>query len=298
MTDITILTDPRYVKDDPNNQYKHNVYLEDQLLLEAFKKEGINSNRKAWDDQTYDWRQSKSIIFRSTWDYFDRYNEFSPWLTQVAQETRLINSKNIIEWNIDKHYLQDLEKAGVTIPKSVFIEKGNVKDLDSYTKNMNCDFIVLKPCISGAARLTYKISTNDLKAFDNSFKNLLKQEAFIIQEFLHPIENEGELSLILFNGVYSHAVLKKAKAGDFRVQDDHGGSVHKYVPLQTEIEFAENTLKACPEIPAYARVDIARDNTNKLTLIELELIEPELWLRHNSESANRMAKAIKDHLNQ
>ena len=91
-------------------------------------------------------------------------------------------------------------------------------------------------------------------------------------------------------------MLKKAKPGDFRVQDDHGSAVHNYIPNIEEINFAELAVKACPEMPVYARVDIASDNYGQLVLIELELIEPELWLRHDKTFANTMAKAIKKHI--
>ena len=166
-----------------------------------------------------------------------------------------------------------------------------------HCNDFNNNTIIIKPCISGAARLTFKLSKHQIEAFNPKFNELIKEEAFIIQEFLKPIETFGEISLILFNGEFSHAVLKKAKPGDFRVQDDYGGTVHNYVPNVEEINFAETAVKACPEIPVYARVDIALDNNGQLVLIELELIEPELWLRHDKTFANTMAKAIKKHIN-
>ena len=99
--------------------------------------------------------------------------------------------------------------------------------------------------------------------------------------------------MMVFNGKFTHAILKKAKAGDFRVQDDFGGSVSDYSPTNEEITFAENTVKACPELPIYARVDIFTDNNTKIALSELELIEPELWFRHHPEAATVLAEAIK-----
>ena len=100
--------------------------------------------------------------------------------------------------------------------------------------------------------------------------------------------------MMVFNGKFSHAVLKAAKPGDFRVQDDFGGSVKMYTPTVEEIEFAENTVKACQELPIYARVDIFTDNDNHIALSELELIEPELWFRYFPQAAKKLASAIKD----
>ena len=129
--------------------------------------------------------------------------------------------------------------------------------------------------------------------YETIYKSLIINESMMLQPFQNNIIIKGEISMILIDGIYTHAILKKAKVGDFRVQDDFGGSVHNYIPTDEEITFAENAIKTCPELPVYARVDIFTDNDNKIALSELELIEPELWFRHNPEAANKLAKAIK-----
>ncbi len=118
----------------------------------------------------------------------------------------------------------------------------------------------------------------------------------MLQPFQHRIVTEGEISMMVFNGQFTHAILKQAKAGDFRVQDDFGGSVHDYIPTQKEIEFAEQAVQCCPELPLYARVDIFTDNEGNLAVSELELIEPELWFRNHPEAAHVLAKATKEKL--
>ena len=115
----------------------------------------------------------------------------------------------------------------------------------------------------------------------------------MLQPFQESIMTKGEYSLVVINGKYTHAVLKIAKAGDFRVQDDFGGTVHNHEATQEEISFAENAVKACPELPIYARVDVILDNNNKLAISELELIEPELWFRNHHNASTQLAKAIK-----
>ena len=114
----------------------------------------------------------------------------------------------------------------------------------------------------------------------------------ILQPFQHNIVVKGEISLIVINGKFTHAVLKIAKKGDFRVQDDFGGSVHNYTPTLLEINFAEKAVEACDELPIYARVDVFTDNNNNLALAELELIEPELWFRNNPRAADELAKGV------
>ncbi|WP_375239973.1 RimK family alpha-L-glutamate ligase, partial [Aurantibacter sp.] len=206
--------------------------------------------------------------------------------------TQLLNSEAIIRWNIDKHYLKDLQAKNVTIAETFFIEKGNSKTLAQLHQELDWKETVLKPCISGAARHTYKLNAQNLQQHEVIFKTLIAEESLMLQPFQYNIVEKGEISLMVFNGKFTHAVLKKAKAGDFRVQDDFGGSVHDYNPTTKEIIFAENAVNACIELPIYARVDIFEDNNGNIALSELELIEPELWFRKKPEAAIVLAKAI------
>ena len=122
-------------------------------------------------------------------------------------------------------------------------------------------------------------------------------EDFMVQEFQNNILSSGEIAVMLFGGKYSHSVLKKAKKGDFRVQDDFGGSVEKINPSLEIIQLAEKTIKSLKTIPIYARVDIIFDNNNRPVISELELIEPELWFRFKEDSAYKLAEIVKDFLN-
>ncbi|SDS21935.1 hypothetical protein SAMN04515667_1680 [Formosa sp. Hel1_31_208] len=295
--DVVILTDSRYLNDSKTDEYKHNVYYEDRIVYHALEQVGLKTLRLAWDDMFFDWSTTKSVLFRTTWDYFDRFDEFSQWLENVSKQTTLLNSEAIIRWNIDKHYLQDLQQKGVRIAESHFIEQGAKVSLSQLHDILNWSETVLKPCISGAARHTYKLSLENLDTHEVKFKELIANEAMMLQPFQNNIIAKGEVSMMVFNGVFSHAILKKAKLGDFRVQDDFGGSVHNYNPSTTEIDFAEFVVKACPELPIYARVDIFEDNDGEIALLELELIEPELWFRHHKKAALSLAQGVKEKLN-
>jgi glutathione synthase/RimK-type ligase-like ATP-grasp enzyme len=294
--DCVILTDQRYLNDSKTNAYKHNVYIEDRLVYHALEELGLKTLRLAWDDMFFDWSTTKSVLFRTTWDYFDRYDEFSKWLETVSKQTMLLNSEAIIKWNIDKHYLLDLQHKGIHIAESHFIEQHAKVTLAQLHDILNWKDTVLKPCISGAARHTYKLNLENLEKHETLFQELITKETMMLQPFQHNIVDKGEISMMVFNGQFTHALLKKAKAGDFRVQDDFGGSVHDYTPTEDEIEFAEACIKACIELPIYARVDIFEDNDERIALSELELIEPELWFRHHPEAAKYLAKGIKDKL--
>jgi glutathione synthase/RimK-type ligase-like ATP-grasp enzyme len=291
--DIVILTEDRYVNPSVINDYNRNLLLEDQLVSDALKNEEISVERKSWSDPDFDWSTTKFIIFRSTWDYFDRYDEFSVWLKNVSAKTTLLNSAEIIHWNIDKHYLLDLKQKGIHICESYFIEKGTDTSLLELHDNLGWEKTVLKPCVSGAARHTYKLEKDTFDQHEMIFQELISNEAMMLQPFQENIMTKGEFSFVLINGKYSHAVLKIAKPGDFRVQDDFGGTVHVHQANEEQIQFSENAVKACKGRPMYARVDVIIDNDDKLAISEIELIEPELWFRNHQNAALILAKEIK-----
>ena len=292
MFDLVILTDHRYVNPNKTDWYIDQVLLEDQLLQTALEEKGLRVIKKDWADKHFDWTTTKYAIFRTTWDYFERFDKFFTWLKNTKNKTTFINSAEIINWNIDKHYLQDLAKNNINIAPTIFIEKGETITLKQLFEKTNWKEVVLKPAISGAARHTYRVNHNNYKEHENIFQELIKVECMLFQSFLKNITLLGEISLIMIGGKYTHSVKKTAKKGDFRVQDDHGGKVEEYQPNKEEIIFAENCLKASPFSPLYARVDIVYDNNNILSLSELELIEPELWFRNNPTSANLLAEEV------
>ena len=292
MFDVVILTDNRYVNPTTTNWYIDQVLLEDQLLQTALEDKGLKVCKKDWADKHFDWTTTKYAIFRTTWDYFERFDEFFIWLKNTKNKTTFINSSEIINWNIDKHYLQDLAKRNINIAPTLFIEKKDTISLKQLFEKTNWNEAVLKPAISGAARHTYRINLSNCSEIESVFQKLIKSESMLFQEFLNNITTQGEISLILIGGKYTHAVKKIAKKGDFRVQDDHGGRVEKYTPTKEEIEFAENCLESSPFNPMYARVDLVYDNNNEPSLSELELIEPELWFRNNPKAAEQLAEEV------
>lgn len=290
--DVVILTDKDYLNFKEGDILVQNAIKEDDYVKIALENLGLKVIRLSWDNPNFDWSSTKTILFRTTWDYAVRFPEFSNWLNKVSKLTKLLNSEEIIRWNIDKHYLLDLQKKGVHICESYFIEIGEIKNLQELAAQYNLINFVLKPCVSGGARHTYKINSENIDKYEKVFAELIAKEAMILQPFQHNIVTKGEVSFMIMNGKFTHAVLKIAKKGDFRVQDDFGGTVHNYSPTQAEIDFAENTVKACKEMPIYARVDAFTDNNGKLALAELELIEPELWFRNYPKAADELAKGI------
>ena len=292
MYDVVILTDNRYENPKSIDWYVQQVLTEDNLLKTELEKLDLRVVKKAWNSLDFNWSETKFAIFRSTWDYFDKFRDFKKWLEKVKKETTFINSYELINWNLDKKYLIELNKKGVNIPTSEIITKEDNLNLESLFKKHDFSEAIIKPTISGAARETYKISKNNFFKYEKKFFDLKSKEDLIFQEFLSNIISKGEISLIFIGENYTHAVKKIAKEGDFRVQDDHGGSVEVYDASKEEILFAQNCLAKCPILPVYSRVDIIYDNESEISLGEIELIEPELWFRNNKTAAKLLAIEI------
>lgn len=292
--DVVLLTDSRYVNPEQTDPYIENVLKEDGLVEEALKELGIKTIKKDWNDHHFEWNTTKLALFRTTWDYFDKYPIFEKWLDNIQNKCLLLNTFDQIKWNLDKHYLLDLDKKGIPIPKSIFIPQNSEVFLSKICQEQNWNEIVIKPTISGAARHTYRLKLNELEDFQLKWTSLIKNEDFIIQEFQKNVLTKGEVALMLFGGKFTHSIMKKAKKGDFRVQDDFGGSVEIYSPDNEMIELSEKVVQQLDPIPAYARVDVIWNNNSQIVVSELELIEPELWFRYNESAAKMLAKSVKD----
>lgn len=291
--DITVLTaDAHLAEPEEADWYNRQIHDEERLLMDGLRANGLRVARRSWSDPDFDWSCTRSAILRSTWDYFHRLGEFRDWLARVRGATRLVNDPALVDWNLDKHYLADLAAAGVDVVPTHYAERGSGATLAASMARQGWTEIVFKPAVSGAARLTHRVSAADRAAMEPVFARCVAAEAMLIQPFQPDVLGEGELSLIVVAGRCTHAVRKRARPGDFRVQDDHGGTVHPHVPGPAEVAFAEGAVARCPAAPAYARVDAVRDPAGRLCVMELELIEPELFLRFHPPAA----RALADHL--
>ncbi|MCA1803543.1 MAG: hypothetical protein LC662_13930 [Rhodothermaceae bacterium] len=292
--DIALLTDHRYAAKTASRDdwYLGNILRDDGLLQKALEERGLTSVRVDWASPDVDWSKFRCAVFRTTWDYFERISEFTAWLNRIESQVRLCNEAPIIWWNLDKHYLADLESRGIPVVATRFIEPGTAVSLTGLLEEAGWDEAVLKPCVSGGARHTYRVNRASAGELQTVVQPLLAVESFLLQPFINDVVTTGEDSLIVIDGQYTHAIRKVAKPGDFRVQDDHGGTVHYCRPEPEQIRLAEQAMAACNPAPAYGRVDMVRDNDGRWSVIELELIEPELWLRNHPPAAEHFAGAI------
>lgn len=289
---IALLTESRYVEPVPGDWYIENIFEEDRLVAEALAARGLVSERVDWARPDVDWSRFGLALFRTTWDYFDRFPQFDAWLDRVASQVPLCNPASLVRWNVDKHYLRDLEDRGVHTVPTLFIERGSTTSLGDLLATHGLTQAVLKPVISGGARHTYCVDPRQAAAHEQRLASLLADEAMMLQPFQRDIVERGEMTLVVIDGRFTHALRKVAKAGDFRVQDDHGGTVHPYAPTPEEIAFAERAMAACDPMPLYGRVDMIRDNEGALAVMELELVEPELWFRLHPPAAEALAEGL------
>jgi hypothetical protein len=290
--DVVILTDSRYVTPSAPGGYVQNILTEDHIVKEALQDIGLIVHRKDWADPDFDWSSTKAVLFRTTWDYFVRFEEFKSWMANTSSKTHFINSEKLIRWNMDKHYLDDLSRAGISVIPTRYLDRGNRMSVHQIHTITGWQDTVIKPTVGGAGRHTYRIQPENIDTIAQKLEGVMQKEDFMLQPFQQSVITSGEWSFVFFGETFSHAVLKRAKPGDFRVQDDFGGTVHAYTPKENEIDFARRALQACPELAAYARVDMVLNNSGELAVSELELIEPELWFRMKPEAANLLAEQV------
>ncbi|AWG24848.1 ATP-grasp domain-containing protein [Flavobacterium kingsejongi] len=268
------------------------VEEEDNRLLNFLIKKGLTIEKVIWNDPAADWKKYDLALLKSPWDYFDYIHDFYQWLEMLeSNNIRLLNPSAVLKWNADKHYLQDIQSAGLPITESHFIPKGTAVLLHYYFKLFNANAFIIKPCISGGSKNTYKVTPKNATELNSKIKTLLTLEDFIIQPFLPEIEKEGEWSFVFFNGKFSHALIKKAKQNDFRVQPAFGGTIHPQTPSSKLLKDTQRYIDQFAPNCLYARVDgVLVDNT--FILMELELIEPFLFLNTHPENYEHYYQAL------
>ncbi len=273
-----------------------NLYEDDLLLVTALDDIGIDSRPAIWSEPSIDWLAFDALVIRSPWDYFQRPVEFREWLdNRIASGVRMINSGEILEWNFDKRYLQDLGAAGVSLVPTIVISRGACPDIVALARARGWEDIVVKPTISGGGYRTYRFRLEDGDRYRDEITATLLDRGLLIQPFLPEIISAGELSLLFFDGVLSHAVCKRPKEGDYRVQFQFGGTNETVAVRDEWIEGASACVAAAPALPVYARVDGVIQNSRFL-LMELEVFEPLMFLAQHPDAPGHFARAIKGRL--
>jgi glutathione synthase/RimK-type ligase-like ATP-grasp enzyme len=272
------------------------VHPDDLHLVASLERLGVQCTVCTWNDPQVDWTAFDAVLIRTIWDYFEHYAAFRGWLDMLDRlDVTTINDTDTLRWNSDKRYLLDLERQGVPgIPTDV--AHGGL--LQETLSSMQGREVVIKPTVSGGAWHTVrgKVGTAD---FQQAIERLPAKLDYLVQPFVPDIASNGEWSLMFFDDVFSHAVLKRPTEGDYRVQEQHGGSTAPATPDAAIVEAASKTLAATAALGhrelAYARVDGVVAN-GQFLVMELEVIEPSLFLAQRPDAAKRFAQRLVERL--
>jgi glutathione synthase/RimK-type ligase-like ATP-grasp enzyme len=240
-----------------------------------------------------DWPSFDLVIIRTTWDYQDHLPEFLEVLERIDAATALENELALCRWNLEKTYLRDLEERGVPIVPTTFGGEG--PPTSELFAELGRDEIVIKPVVSANADGTHRLTREAFARAEEELAAAFASRAWMAQPFLSEVVETGEYSLFSFAGDYNHAVLKTPKAGDFRVQEEHGGSIRAVEPEAGLRAAADQALAALPSVPLYARPDFVRDG-DTWRLMELELVEPSLYFSYSDSAPESFAAAIEARL--
>ena len=270
---------------------------DDQLLVTALDELGIAAEPAVWDSADVCWDDFQTVMVRSCWDYHRRLPEFRAWIARVeGAGVALWNPPALLRWNSHKSYLRDLAARGVSIVPTRWLARGDACDLSDLLRHEGWSDAVVKPAVSASAFGTWRTSNSTAVADQPRLDELLHAGDVLVQPLIPEVRDPGEWSLVFLGGRFSHAVLKRPAAGDYRVQWEFGGSADARTPPRELIVDAERVVAAVPggELgePLYARVDgVVR--AGKLVLMELELIEPHLFLGWEAGAAGRLATAVR-----
>lgn len=238
------------------------------------------------------WAEYDVVIVRSTWDYQDHPDAFDAALQRIHDARALLcNPLPLMRWNMRKTYLRELAQQGVPVLPTVWGESADVSRLRTLCSELDVGEVVIKPVVGANADHAWRITTDAGDALLHEVAAAYRHRPFLAQPFVPAVVDEGEYSLIHFNGVLSHTIRKTPKPGDFRVQEEHGGIITAVQPEPALLDAASRTIRALDEQPLYARVDMVRTNAG-FALMELELVEPALYFRMDAASAERFAEAV------
>ena len=265
---------------------------DDQMIVPALERLGAIARPVAWSDTGVCWDRYDLLVLRSVWDYSQRYGEFLRWIGRVAGVAPVWNPVSLVSWNAHKRYLLDLQRWGIPIVPTVVVQAGSDIDLRSMMAEKDWGTMVVKPAVSADARDTHRVTVDTLIPAQAFVDRLLADQDLLIQPYRAAIGETGELSFVFVDGEFSHLVRKRPAQGDFRVQEKFGGYAEVESATPDQLYQAARVIEVLPVRPLYARVDMVARAGSELELVELELIEPSLFLDRWPPAADRLAAGI------
>ena len=263
-----------------------NLIPDERPLLQEFQKRRFKAYPVVWDKES-DWDQYDYVLVRNPWDYFHKSEQFIRVLHQIkSSKALLINKFETMIWNLDKSYMEELMNKDIPVTPTFKIEKFSQERFDEILMLIKSEEFVIKPVIGASGVDTFKKKTTLSSEEREQLLETFIDRDVLIQPFIKSILTEGEYSFMFFNKRYSHAVRKVAKTGEFRIQEEHGGRVEPYRASLQELEQVQMMLEKIEHEHFYARVDVVKDDKGQLILMEMELLEPQLFFTWGSNSAS------------
>jgi glutathione synthase/RimK-type ligase-like ATP-grasp enzyme len=271
---------------------EHGFVIDDALAHKPLAELGWRVSPLSWKQTGIPWSDFDAVIIRSTWDYPDDVNLFLAVLEEINSASNLANAMNLVRWNLAKTYLRDLEHDGIGIVPTLWANEIDEASIDACHGRFESDEMVIKPAIGvngvDAFRISRSQSDRDLSSIVERFQG----RAHMVQRFMPCILTEGEYSLFFFNCDFSHAILKTPADSEFRSQEERGASIKAVEPEELLLARGRQVMETITPAPLYARIDFVRDDEGEFVVMELELIEPSLYLRMHPQAPARFAEAI------
>ena len=263
---------------------------DDQVLIEALRVRGVAVTTAIWDQPAH-WDRFDAVVIRSVWDYHLKFTRFQEWLELLeATGANIHNTVDVIRWNADKRYMLDLEARGIRITPTRVLTASDEVSLERVLRSAGWREAVVKPAVSSTGYETWFVHTPSTAQDEGRFTRQRIRMDVLVQEFA-PGVRDGELSFVFLAGQYSHCVLKRAAGTEFRIHVEHGGSVESHYPSDAHIAWAQSVMDAVTEPWTYARVDAVADD-HGLMLMELELLDPELFFKYKPSSTSLLIDAL------
>jgi len=265
-------------------------FVYDHLAHEPLKQLGWDVIDVVWSAPSRPWSDFDAVVIRSPWDYQQAPEQFLATLQDIQAATRLLNPIEICRWNMNKKYLKDLHEKGVPIVPTTWLD-GLSRDRLSDAFNSVGEKIVVKPTVGANADNAFVLSATDPDGWTTALE-FYAARPLMLQPFVKSISTIGEYSLFYFGSQFSHAILKQPKAGDFRVQEEHGGVIRS-IDVDHHLRGAGDlALDSIGQDLLYARVDLVFLEDGTSALMELELIEPSLYFSFDKQSPILFANAL------
>jgi hypothetical protein len=266
--------------------------IDDEHAIAPLAELGWEVSTLSWRQRAVPWNRFEAVVIRSTWDYWNDVPAFLEKLSEINRQTRLANPLDLVHWNLAKTYMRDLQGKGIGTVSTLWLDGLGESSPAHCADRLGSEEMVVKPVIGANGQDAFRFSREEDPARWAGIAARFPGRACMVQPFMHKVVTEGEFSLFFFNGVFSHAILKTPAVNEFRSQEEHGAQVRAIEPEPLLLSRGQQVIAALSTVPLYGRIDFVRNAAGDFEVMELELIEPSMYLRTDPAAPVRFARAI------